>query len=302
MKALQKIKEVSDVLEENGIEDAPAEAALLVAELLPVGKARLYADNPELPAALSAAVDAGAARRLKGEPLQYIIGHVPFHGLRINVGPGVLIPRPETELLVEETIKRVMGHGSRVMSYGEQGSESDGLPVTHHPSPSAILDLCTGSGCIALALAKHFPDAEVYGVDQSEAALVYATQNALENGIGNVHFRWGDLFDPVRSRQFDCIVSNPPYIARSEIATLQREVKEYEPYEALDGGPDGLEFYRKILGQAPARLRENGILVLEMGFGQARSVEAMAVKAGLSGIETVKDYAGIERIIIGRRH
>lgn len=282
MNALQKMRHISAILEKNGIEDAAAEAEMLLAEALHISKARLYADTPDIPEGAAVLIDDCVSRRVRGEPLQYIIGYVEFFGLRINVGRGALIPRPETELLVEEAIKLLKR-------------------FTIHDSRLTVLDLCTGSGCIALALAQHFPDADVYGVDQSEAALVYATQNALENNIRNVHFKLGDLFEPVRSLHVDCIVSNPPYIRRDEITTLQREVKEYEPLEALDGGPDGLDFYRRILGQAPKHLRKNGIIILEMGFGQARDIEAIAIKAGMGDIEIIRDYAGIERIFVGRR-
>lgn len=282
MNALQKMRHISAILEKNGIEDAAAEAEMLLAETLHISKARLYTDNPDLPEAIAAQIDSLVSRRVQGEPLQYLIGYVEFFGLRINVGRGVLIPRPETELLVEEAIKLLKR-------------------FTIHDSRLTVLDLCTGSGCIALALAQRFPDADVYGVDQSEAALVYATQNALENNIRNVHFKLGDLFEPVHSQRVDCIISNPPYIRRDEITTLQREVKEYEPLEALDGGPDGLDFYRRILGQAPKHLGKNGIIVLEMGLDQSRDIEEIAVKAGFSGIEVIKDYAGIKRIFVGRR-
>jgi release factor glutamine methyltransferase len=288
------MKQISAMLEDNGIEDAAAEAELLLAEALHISKARLYTDNQEIPEAVAAQIDACVARRTQGEPLQYIIGYIEFYGLKINVGRGVLIPRPETELLVEKAIKRIKEETEkRRIGEAEKSGVTDSL---------RFLDLCTGSGCIALALAKHFSDADVYGIDQSEAALVYATQNALDNGIRNIHFKLGDLFEPVRPLHFDCIISNPPYIKRDEIMTLQREVKDYEPLEALDGGPDGLDFYRNILRQAPTYLKENGIILLEMGFDQARDIGAIAVKAGLRDIEVIKDYAGIERIFVGRRH
>lgn len=162
-----------------------------------------------------------------------------------------------------------------------------------------ILDLCTGSGCIALALAKHFSSSTVIGTDRSEAAMVYATQNAKENGIGNVRFKLGDLFEPVSGMAFDCIVSNPPYVRRGEIRTLQREVKDYEPLEALDGGKDGLDFYRRILKDAPRYLKKGGTVLLEIGYDQAEEVREIAARNGFANISFIKDYAGIKRIFVG---
>jgi len=210
--------------------------------------------------------------------------------MKINVGRGVLIPRPETELLVEEAIKRVKGQGSRVK----------------------ILDLCTGSGCIAIAIAKHFPDADVYGVDKSGTAIQYATRNATENNVRNVHFIKGDLFSiswdspesttPIGKMAFDCIVSNPPYIKTDDIQNLQREIKDYEPVEALDGGEDGLDFYRRIFENAHKFLKENGIIILEIGHDQADDMEKIAMNAGFKNVTFIKDYAGIKRIFIGRKN
>lgn len=295
MTAIDKLKQITALFKEHAIEDAAREAEILVAEVLGIDKAKLYADNPELPAGTSKDIDTFAARRAKGEPLQYIIGYVDFYGLKIHVGPGVLIPRPETELLVEEAIKAVTRDALCVTS--EKGNSSH---ITHHPLRITILDLCTGSGCIALALAKHFPDATVIGTDRSEAAMVYATQNAIGNKIKNAHFRVGDLYEPVKGMTFDCIVSNPPYIRRDEIPTLQREVKDYEPMEALDGGRDGLDFYRKILKDAPRYLREGGFILLEVGYDQADDVKGIAMNSGIGDIRFVKDYAGIDRIVTGR--
>jgi release factor glutamine methyltransferase len=297
MNAIDKLKEVSAFLESEGIEDAAKEAEILITEKLHIDKSKLYIGSLEISEETSRHIDSLAARRAEGEPLQYIIGHVDFYGLKINVGKGVLIPRPETELLVEEAIKRVKGQGPGVK----------------------ILDLCTGSGCIAIALAKHFPDADVYGVDKSDTAIQYATLNATENNVRNVHFIKGDLFSiswdspesttliGVRNsgtvpmfavHYFDCIVSNPPYIKTGDIQNLQREIKDYEPVEALDGGEDGLNFYRKILKCAPEYIKEKGVIILEIGFEQADDVLLIANKAGFGKVNFIKDYSGIERICI----
>lgn len=284
MTLIDKLKEVSVFLSSKGIEDAIKEAEMLIIEALHISKSKLYTDGFEISEDTSRQIDTLASRRANGEPIQYIIGHVEFFGLKINVGRGVLIPRPETELLVEETIKRVMSY------------------ELNQNSKFKILDLCTGSGCIAIALAKRFPDADVYGIDESDTAIQYATLNAIENDVGNVHFIKGDLFEPVDNIMFDCIVSNPPYIRTYDIQNLQREIKDYEPIEALDGGEDGLYFYRKIFGNAHKSLTENGIILFELGYDQADDVEKIAMNAGFKNVTFIKDYAGIKRIFIGRKN
>jgi release factor glutamine methyltransferase len=281
MNVIEKLKEVSLFLKSKGIEDAAKEAELLITETLRIDKSRLYIDSFELLPEISLRIDDFARRRVAGEPIQYLIGHVDFYGLKINVGEGVLIPRPETELLVEEAIKQIKerfrGQGSRF----------------------TVLDLCTGSGCIALALARHLPEAFVCGVDRSEAAIRCAQQNARENNIENVFFMAGDLLKPVADMQFNCIVSNPPYIKTGDIPALQREIRDHEPPEALNGGEDGLNFYRNILMQSPRYLKKKGIIVMEVGFGQWREVEEIAYKAGISPMRFVADYSGIKRIMVG---
>lgn len=170
-----------------------------------------------------------------------------------------------------------------------------------------ILDLCTGSGCLALALAKEFSDAQVCGIDISEIALGYARRNADSNGINNITFLQGNLFEPftklltLNSKlfSFDLIISNPPYIRSDDIKNLQTEIKDWEPLNALDGGTDGLDFYRAIIPTARGFLKNSGILMIEIGIDCADAVKKMFEGAGYSGIELIKDYAGIERIVVG---
>lgn len=279
MKISDKLKEISETLRSITIDDPVREAEILIMEALNIDRVRLYTESIELSDNISNKIDDMVKRRLKGEPIQYIIGYVNFYGLRINVGRGVLIPRPETELLVEETIKLLRNEKSEVRS---------------------ILDLCTGSGCIAIALAKHFPYADIYGVDKSDTAIQYAIRSAKENNVKNVHFIKGDLFEPVKNKKFDCIISNPPYIKRGDIQTLQIEIKDYEPIEALNGGEDGLCFYRKILKKSREFLKKDGLVVLEVGAGQDISVMEIAIKNGFKNIRFIKDYSKISRIFIGK--
>ncbi|MBI5025838.1 MAG: peptide chain release factor N(5)-glutamine methyltransferase, partial [Nitrospirae bacterium] len=239
-------------------------------------------------------------------------------GLRIRVGHGVLIPRPETELLVEEAIKietrdkrqetskynnssLVTRHSSLEKSLVTCHSSLEKSLVTRHLSLK-ILDLCTGSGCIAIALAKKFPEAQVYGTDTSEIALGYAEKNAEINGVKNVTFLKGPLFQPIaKLGHFDLIVSNPPYIVSQEIKGLPQEIKDWEPLNALDGGTDGLDFYRAIINDAGKFLSESGCIALELGAGQADKVAGIMLSAGFSEIKISRDYAGIERIVISQK-
>jgi release factor glutamine methyltransferase len=290
MNALKQLRVVRDLFELSGIENADREAELICSHCLGIERLQLYKDNPELSVNTLSAIDECVKRRIKREPLQYILGYVEFYGLKIKVGLGVLVPRPETELLAEEAIKTV-----RRKSLEVKGVSSCDL----HLVPLQILDLCTGSGCLALALAREFPDAEVYGTDILETALQYAQENADMNRIQNVTFLRGNLFDPVKNNlRFDLIISNPPYIKRGDIKDLQPEIKDWEPLEALDGAEDGLEYYRMIIPEAGIYLKEYAYLMIEIGINQAEMVRQIAAGAGFKNISLIKDYAGIERIVM----
>lgn len=296
MDAFFKIKEIAELFRQNGIEDPAREAEMLVAGLLAVDRAVLYAGDAEITADRAGRIDELALRRTHGEPLQYLTGHVFFCGLKISVGRGVLIPRPETELLAEEAIKTVQRYAysvRRLKKHSDFNAEP-GTPNTEYHLK--ILDLCTGSGCIALSIAGRFPDADIYGADASEAAIGYASRNAVANNIHNVSFRLGDLFAPLGGMSFDFIISNPPYVRHDEIPGLQREIRDFEPLSALDGGVDGLDFYRRIFEEAPEYLGDSGIIILEAGFGQADAIRQMAQRAGFGQLRFIKDFAGIDRI------
>jgi release factor glutamine methyltransferase len=275
MTAIDKLKEVSVFLKSKGIEDAHKESEIILTHALKTDRTVLYRDNPVVTGKNIKDIGEILRRRANREPLQYIIGHVEFCGLKIKVGPGVLIPRPETELIVEEVIKQFTVHGSRF----------------------TVLDLCTGSGCLALALARHIPSSDVYAVDISEKALEYARENARFNGIANVKFLKGNLFEAVKGMRFDIIVSNPPYVKRSDINNLQPEIREWEPLDALDGGEDGLRFYRNIFPLCRKYLKSNGYIVLETGDGESTDVVKIAGHSGLRCLSVVRDYSGIERIL-----
>ena len=291
MRLLDIIKSSSDYLEGAGVADPLVDAELLVLHAAGMERLRAYIDNPEIDRSLRSKINRLVTRRASGEPLQYIVGHVDFLGLDIRVGRGVLIPRPETELLVEEAIRTVK---SKALSV--KRSEKTPSAISHQPL--AILDLCTGSGCIALAIAKEFPAARLYATDLSAKAIKYAKQNAEGNGIENITFLKGSLFGPVEEDMaFDLITANPPYIRTSDISGLQREVREWEPVDALDGGADGLDFYREILSKASGYLKADGCILFELGFGQAEAVREIAEGSGFKKLTILKDFAGIDRVL-----
>ncbi len=211
-------------------------------------------------------------RRAEHEPLQYLTGEQEFMGLSFKVSPAVLIPRQDTECLVEEVMKYAAGR--------------------------KLLDVCTGSGCIAISLAKLAQAAAVTASDLSEQALAIAQQNvtALE---ADVTLLQGDLFAPVEGR-FDIIVSNPPYICSEEVTRLMPEVRDHEPKMALDGDADGLKFYRRITEQAPEYLTPGGMLFFEIGCEQAEAVSALMREHGFGDIRVKKDYAGLDRVVYGK--
>ncbi len=279
MRAIEGLQKVSALLRGCSVEEFSKEAEIIMTACTGLERVAFYRDNPVLSQLQWEAVMGALERRNRREPLQYVLGYADFCGLKIRVGPGVLIPRPETELIVEEMIRAVNSRGSSVRGR------------------LRILDLCAGSGCLALAFAKQFENAEVTAIDSSERALDYARENARINGIKNAAFLKGDLYDLVKGRRFDVIASNPPYVKRADLKGLPPEIVEWEPVEALDGGEDGLEFYRKILACSADYLAHRGFLIFELGYGEARDVIEIAEESGFKAVSLVRDYSGIERVL-----
>lgn len=226
-------------------------------------------------------------RRGEGEPVAYIVGEKEFMGLSFKVNPAVLIPRPETEILVESAIKTL----------------KDTFPGEENFN---ILDIGTGSGAIAISLAYLLPKARVTAIDISPKALEIARKNASLLGVTkSIKFLLGDLFSPLERTvpKFHLIASNPPYISKREIALLDRNVKDYEPLTALEGGSDGLEFYRRLIPEALNYLKEKGIVALEIGENQAPAVTNLFPNQGDGScgcpVKIIKDYAGKNRVVLG---
>ncbi len=223
-------------------------------------------------------------RRLKREPLAYIIGRREFWSLSFKVTPDVLIPRPETELLVSEGLARLHG--------GER------------KETCRVLEIGTGSGAVAIALAKEVPSASFVATDTSSAALSVAEDNARTHGVRDrIEFRRGDLFRPLNDgERFDLVVTNPPYIPENQIASLDPEIRDHEPRMALDGGADGLDFYRRALPQTDLFLQPGGWFLAEIGAGEDEQVLRLARQnAGLDSFAFQKDLAGIKRVFKARK-
>ena len=257
------------------------ETELLFTHIFKCDRVSLYLDKERRLSGNQGARIAGALRRrMSGEPLAYILGSCEFMGLEFKVDPRCLIPRPETELLVEAVIRRA-------------GSAGKGL---------TIADIGTGSGAIAVSLAKFLPSAKIIAGDISEPALELARENAAANDVAErIVFMRADLLSGLREGACDIIVSNPPYVVSGEIDGLEPEVRS-EPRLALDGGPDGLDFYRKMCAQASRFLRARGLLFMEIGAGQCPPVCAMVRETGLlEVIDRIKDYSAIERVIVAAR-
>jgi release factor glutamine methyltransferase len=263
---------------EAGITAARLEAQILLAHVLGCTRMQLYTgfDKP-LGEAELASYRGLIKRRLGGEPVSYLVGETEFWGLPFHVEPSVLVPRPDTETVIEVA----------------RAARPD------RAAPCRILDLCTGSGVIAVSLAREYPAAQVVATELSPAAAALARRNAARNAVADrVDVREGDLFEPVRGERFDLITANPPYIASPVIPTLSPEVRR-EPVIALDGGPDGLAFYDRICAEAREHLAPGGAIVLEHGFDQADAVRARLIAAGFTGVTLVHDLGKNPRVTRG---
>jgi release factor glutamine methyltransferase len=257
---------------------ARPDAETLLLRVLGKSRSWLLAHSEEqLPNAEASRYDELLERRYRGEPIQYITGEAEFYGLPFHVTPDVLIPRPETEHLVEKAIEL----------------------AARLPAPR-IVDVGTGSGCVAVALAHRLPQAQITAIDLSAPALAIARQNAERNGVA-IRFLHGDLLAPVAGQQFEIVVSNPPYVPLADRATLAVEVRDHEPALALFAGPDGLDVCRRLIPAAFAALIPGGFLLLEIGHGQSEAIAALLAASGFHRIEFLPDLQSIPRIACAQR-
>ena len=277
------LSQAGQLLERAGSESAALDAEVLLGHALAMTREQLIdLANSPLGAEPEERFQSLLARRLQREPVAYIIGRQEFWSLEFQVTRDVLIPRPETERLIEVAL--LLAARSR------------------SAKPLRMLDIGTGSGAIAVSMAKELPSARIYATDISPSALAIARSNATLNGvIERIVFRCGDLYAAIADQkaQFDLIVANPPYIRRAEIAALKPEASQWEPRAALDGGADGLDFYRRIAAQAGQFLAPKGAMALEIGAGMGSEVLPILIQAGLyRDLKIVHDYAGRERVAV----
>ena len=272
------LAQATTVLENAGIEESRLDAELLLVHALGMTRAQLYTyPQSHLSPAELVRYRQLVARRARREPVAYIVGHQEFYGLDLFVDSRVLIPRPETELLVEKAIE-----------------------ISQRQS--VVADVGTGSGAIAISLAVHPPQAQVYATDASPAALEVAARNCRRHGVEDrVHLLQGLMLEPL-PEPVDLVVANLPYVSQAELVQLPPEISIYEPREALDGGPDGLNCIRCLLAQAEeGRLKSGGVVLLEIGATQGQAVLALAKRRfPAARVEIARDYAGLDRVVIVR--
>lgn len=267
------LEAASEILRHAGIGDARLDAEVMLAEACGVSRAEVLARRAAPNDALER-FRAMVSRRAAREPIAYIIGHKEFFSLDFELTPAVLIPRPETETLVEAALGFVAARAA-----------------------ANVLDIGTGSGAIAVAIAFNAPYASVIATDISNAALQLARRNAMRHRCADrINFVQADLF-PSATPKFDLIVSNPPYIPSASIAALDPEIARHEPRGALNAGPDGLAFYRRIAAGARQHLVDDGVVMVEVGAGQAGEVAGLFRRAQFGKIDTVRDLAGIDRVV-----
>lgn len=285
----QALKNISKIFINKGITNSEREAEILLSYFLKMNRSKMYLNGDrELKNKEKLQLEDMIEKRIKKIPLQYITKHQEFMGMDFLVEKGVLIPRPETEILVEEAIKILKNY-----------KYYDNLEVA---------DLGTGTGVIAISIAKFTEDVIIYATDISKKSLQIALKNAQKHDCKDkIIFLQGDLFEPfigrIEKNSLDGIISNPPYINSYDFKSLSPEVKNNEPKIALFGGIDGLDYYRKIIKKSPQYLKKNGFLALEVGLNQSKMVEELIIKENNfnQDIEIIKDYLGIERVVIAYR-
>jgi len=289
------LHKASQYLKKRGIPEPRIDAEVLLAHVLKIERLEIYLNlDCQLAEKQLSAYEELIERRAEREPVAFIVGYKEFMGLKFFVDKNVLIPRPETEILVENVIRKA----SDIKKSRSYGCSRDNSLV--------IVDLCTGSGNIAISLAKNIPSCKIYATDISEGAIQVARKNAnFHNVEGRVEFLLGNLFSPLEelnsNLSADFVVSNPPYVKTSDLATLQPEIKK-EPVCALEGGNEGLNFYQRIIPEALKYLVDGGYLVMEIGDRQGKEVMDLFKKEKqLCQFQLVTDYAGLDRVVMAQK-
>ena len=285
----QALKNIRKIFKDKGIMNPDREAEILLSYFLEMSRSEIYLNSDRvLKDVEKAQLEKKIQKRIEKIPLQYINKHQEFMGMDFLVEKGVLIPRPETEILVEEVIRKLKNYKC-----------SNSLRVA---------DLGTGTGIIAVSIAKFIEDVIIYATDISKKSLQIALKNTQKHGCKDkIIFLQGDLFEPfmgkIKKNSLDGIISNPPYIDSHDFESLPPEIKDNEPKVALSGGIDGLDYYRKIIKKSPQYLKKNGFMALEVGFNQSKIVKELIIKENNfnQNIEITKDYLGIERVVIAYR-
>lgn len=279
MKIRECVKYGADVLKNAGLEEYRFESEYLLAESLGIERITVITDGErELDKAQEEKFLNMVSRRSKREPAAYITGHREFMGLDFQVQEGILIPRPDTEILVEEIIETVKNKNLKTS-----------------------VEVGLGSGCISISIAKYTA-LKCFGTDISETAVAVSKKNAKNNGVENkTEFYLGDVFKGLPNGKYDIIVSNPPYIRKKDMAELMADVKDYEPYTALCGGDDGLDFYRRITEDGYEILNDGGYIFYEIGYDEAEEVSDILKEKGFCEIRVVKDLSGLDRVVMARK-
>jgi release factor glutamine methyltransferase len=285
----QALKNINKLFKNNGIINSERETEILLSYSLEMSRSEIYLNpNKVLKDIEKKQLEKKIKKRIDKMPLQYITKHQEFMGMDFLVEKGVLIPRPETEILVEEVIKKLKNY--------------------KYSNNLRVVDLGTGTGVIAISIAKFIKDIIIYATDISKKSLQTALKNAQRHYCKDkIIFLQGDLFEPFIGRiekdSLDGIISNPPYINSHDFKLLPPEIKDKEPKIALFGGIDGLDYYRKIIRKSPQYLKKNGFIALEIGLNQYQKIEEMVLKNEnyKQNVEIIKDYSGIERVVIAYR-
>ena len=286
MKYAELVKQGQVKLFKAGIGDAGVDAWILLENICNISRTDYFVKmHDEVPDEYVSSYLAAIDKRLTHYPLQYILGEWHFMGIKFKVNENVLIPRQDTEVLVVKILNIIQ----------EEFKHQDKIK---------ILDMCTGSGCIGISLAKLCNKVEVTAVDLSKEAIVVARENARMNDVKNIHFIESDLFKVFNmyndQEPFDIIVSNPPYICSKEIESLMAEVKNFEPRMALDGDEDGLVFYKRIVDECNPYIKKGGYLAFEIGWNQAEDVKEL-MRSRYDNLEVVQDLAFLDRVVVGKR-